>query len=106
MSATDLSKAIAEARAAEDQTARIAEIVAVVQAAQAATTSAQPHHACSCSTPKSGPSTGTVAAWVAGGCGACLVLTGMFLAISLVAIAVIVAAPIGYTLIRKIQKGK
>ncbi|MFZ3599862.1 hypothetical protein [Streptomyces sp. BH104] len=106
MSATDLTKAIAEARAAEDQSARLAEIIAVVQATQAATAPAANHHACSCSTQKSGPSAGTVAAWVAGGCGACFVLTGMFLAIALVAIAATVAAPIGYKLVRQIQKGK
>lgn len=104
MSATDLTKAIADARQAEDQTARIAEILAVVQAAQAP---APQHAACSCSQPKSGGwSTGKTVAVVGGGAACACVLTGMFLAIAVVAAALIVCGPIGYLLMREIRKGK
>jgi uncharacterized protein involved in exopolysaccharide biosynthesis len=86
---TDLTQAVADARQAETQAAQLAQILAVVQAAQAPRRSA-----------------GTVAAWVAGGAACACVLTGLFLAVALVAVAVTVGGCIGYLLIREIRKGK
>lgn len=102
---TDLTQAVADARQAETQAATIAQILAVVQAAQAATPAPA---ACSCSTHAPAPrrSAGQTAAWVAGGAAACCVLTGMFLAIALTAIAVTVGGCVSYLLIRQIRKGK
>ncbi|MEU3892320.1 hypothetical protein [Streptomyces sp. NPDC029041] len=101
---TDLTQAVADARQAEDQAATIAQILAVVQAAQAAPAPA----ACSCSTHAPAPrrSAGTTAAWIAGGAACACVLTGLFLAVALVAVAVTVGGCIGYLLIREIRKGK
>ncbi|EFL04301.1 predicted protein [Streptomyces sp. SPB78] len=109
MSATDLATAITEARAAEADTARIAEILAVVQAVQAATPAPAPHAACGCA--QHGGSAGArgsvpVGAWIAGGAACACVLTGLFLAVALVAVAVAVAAPVAYLLVREIRKGK
>jgi|SRR5690606_41735322 len=103
---TDLAQAVADAREAEDQAQQIAQILAVVQAAQAATAPAA-HGACSCSHGKAGgPSAGKVAAWVAGGTACACVLTGLFLAIALTAIAVTVGGCVSYLLVRQIRKGK
>jgi ferric-dicitrate binding protein FerR (iron transport regulator) len=102
---TDLTQAVADARQAETQAATIAQILAVVQAAQA---TAPAPAACSCSTHAPAPrrSAGKTAAWVAGGAACACVLTGMFLAVALVAVAVTVGGCIGYLLIREIRKGK
>ncbi|MBB4717851.1 ferric-dicitrate binding protein FerR (iron transport regulator) [Streptomyces luteogriseus] len=99
---TDLTQAVADARQAETQAAQLAQILAVVQAAQAAPA------ACSCSTHAPAPrrSAGTIAAWIAGGAACACVLTGLFLAVALVAVAVTVGGCIGYLLIREIRKGK
>lgn len=97
-------QAVADAREAEDQAQQIAQILAVVQAAQAATPTAQ--HGCSCSAQKSGRSAGTVAAWVVGGVACACVLTGLLLAVALVAVAVTVGGCVSYLLIREIRKGK
>lgn len=107
MSAVDIRQAVADARAAEANSERIAEILAVVQAVNAATPAAPAHAACSCSHGKAGSRpAGTVAAWIAGGAAACCVLTGLFLAIALTAIAVTVGGCVAYLLIRQIRKGK
>lgn len=105
MSTVDIRQAVADARDAEANTAQIAQILAVVQAAQAATPAPA---ACSCSHGghKDRRSKGQTVALVAGGAACACVLTGMFLAIALVAVATIVAAPIGYLLVREIRKGK
>ncbi|MGJ5954447.1 hypothetical protein [Streptomyces neyagawaensis] len=105
MSAVDIRQAVADARAAEDQAAQIAQILAVVQAAQAAVPAPA---ACSCSNHGPAPrrSAGTTAAWVAGGAACACVLSGLFLAVALVAVAVTVGGCIGYLLIREIRKGK
>ncbi|WSK58391.1 hypothetical protein OG460_31360 [Streptomyces albidoflavus] len=104
---TDLAQAVTDARAAEAQAQQIAQILAVVQAAQAAAPAPAAHAACSCSHGKAGgTSAGKVAAWVAGGAAACCVLTGLFLAIALTAIAVTVGGCVSYLLIRQIRKGK
>ncbi|GAA3538853.1 hypothetical protein GCM10010233_65550 [Streptomyces pseudogriseolus] len=102
---TDLTQAVADARQAETQAATIAQILAVVQAAQAATPAPA---ACSCSTHAPAPrrSAGKTAAWVGAAAVCGCVLTGMFLAIALAAIAVTVGGCIGYLLIREIRKGK
>ncbi|MFH9894397.1 hypothetical protein ACH4OQ_38450 [Streptomyces luteogriseus] len=102
---TDLTQAVTDARRAEDQAATIAQILAVMQAAQATTPAPA---ACSCSTHAPAPrrSTGKTAAWVAGGAVCACVLTGMFLAIALAAIAVTVGGCISYLLYREIRKGK
>ncbi|WP_432159127.1 hypothetical protein [Streptomyces sp. bgisy153] len=104
----NLTQAVADARAAEANTERIAEILAVVQAVQAAAAPAPAAHAaCSCSTHgKPRRSAGTVAAWVAGGAACACVLTGLFLAVALVAVAVTVGGCVSYLLIREIRKGK
>lgn len=104
----NLAQAVADVRAAEDQSARIAEILAVVQAVQAAATPAAPAHAaCSCSHEKAGGrSAGKTAAWIAGGAACACVLTGLFLAIALTAIAVTVGGCVSYLLVREIRKGK
>ena len=107
----NLTQAVADARAAEANSERIAEILAVVQAVQAAnqTTGPAAHGACSCSHghgKAGGWSAGKTVAVVGGGAACVCVLTGMFLAIALVAVAVMVAAPIGYLLMREIRKGK
>jgi len=107
----NLAQAVADARAAEANSERIAEILAVVQAVQAAAAPAPAapaaHGACSCSHGKAGGwSAGKTVAVVGGGAACVCVLTGMFLAIALVAVAVMVAAPIGYLLVREIRKGK
>jgi hypothetical protein len=106
MSAVDIRQAVADVRAAEDQAAQIAQILAVVQAAQAAAVPAPA--ACSCSTHPAAPrrSARTTAAWVAGGTACACVLTGLFLAVALVAVAVTVGGCIGYLLVREIRKGK
>ena len=107
MSAVDIRQAVADVRAAEDQSARIAEILAVVQAVQAATPAAHSPAACSCSTHnKPRRSAGTVAAWVAGGAACACVLTGLFLAVALTAVAVTVGGCVSYLLLRQIRKGK
>lgn len=103
----NLAKAVADARAAEANTERIAEILAVVQAVQAAAAPAPAAHAaCGCSHGNSGRSPGKVAAWVAGGAACACVLTGLFLAVALVAVAVTVGGCVSYLLIREIRKGK
>ncbi|NEC27657.1 hypothetical protein G3I20_14075 [Streptomyces sp. SID8111] len=103
----NLAQAVADARAAEANTEQIAQILAVVQAVQAAAPAPAAHTACSCSHGKAGGrSAGKVAAWVAGGAAACCVLTGLFLAIALTAIAVTVGGCVSYLLIRQIRKGK
>jgi ferric-dicitrate binding protein FerR (iron transport regulator) len=102
-----LAQAVADVRAAEDQSARIAEILAVVQAVQAAAPAATNSPACSCSTHgKPRRSAGKVAAWVAGGTACACVLTGLFLAVALVAVAVTVGGCVSYLLVREIRKGK
>ncbi|MGW1071043.1 hypothetical protein ACWD4F_41920 [Streptomyces aureus] len=102
----NIAQAVADARAAEANTDRIAEILAVVQAVQAATQTPAAHAGCSCSTPKAGGSAGKVAAWVAGGAACACVLTALFLAVALVAVAVTVGGCVSYLLIREIRKGK
>lgn len=101
----NLAQAVADARAAEDQAAQIAQILAVVQAAQAAVPAPA---ACSCSHGHDKPrrSAGTIAAWIAGGSACACVLTGLFLAVALTAIAVTTGGCISYLLIRQIRKGK
>jgi ferric-dicitrate binding protein FerR (iron transport regulator) len=101
-----LAKAVADARESEAQAQQIAQILAVVQAVQAATPAPAAHAACSCSHGKSRRSAGTVAAWVAGGAACACVLTGLFLAVALVAVAVTVGGCISYLLVREIRKGK
>lgn len=101
-----LVQAVSEAREAEDQAQQIAQILAVVQAAQAATPTAQ-HAGCSCSAQKSGGrSASTVTAWVVGGVACACVLTGLLLAVALVAVAVTVGGCVSYLLVREIRKGK
>lgn len=102
---TDLTQAVADARQAETQAATLAQILAMVQAAQATTPAPA---ACSCSTHAPAPrrSAGKTAAWIAGGAACACVLTGLFLAVALVAVAVTVGGCIGYLLIREIRKGK
>ncbi|MEW2267993.1 hypothetical protein ACGF5T_35930 [Streptomyces sp. NPDC047853] len=102
---TDLTQAVADVRQAETQAAQLAQILAVMQAAQAATPA---HGSCGCSTHAPAPrrSAGRAAAWVAGGAACACVLTGLFLAVALVAVAVTVGGCIGYLLIREIRKGK
>lgn len=103
----NLAQAVADARAAEANTDRIAEILAVVQAVQAAAPAPAAHTACSCSHGKAGGSSaGKVAAWVVGGAACACVLTGLFLAVALVAVAVTVGGCVSYLLIREIRKGK
>ncbi|MFE9927199.1 hypothetical protein ACFYQA_38545 [Streptomyces sp. NPDC005774] len=102
----NLAQAVADARAAEANTDRIAEILAVVQAVQAATPAPAAHASCSCSTQKAGGSAGKVAAWIAGGAACACVLTALFLAVALVAVAVTVGGCVSYLLIREIRKGK
>lgn len=103
----NLAQAVADARAAEANTEQIAQILAVVQAVQAAVPAPAAHAACSCSTRgKPRRSAGTVAAWVAGGAACACVLTGLFLAVALVAVAVTVGGCVSYLLIREIRKGK
>ncbi|MFJ2568626.1 hypothetical protein ACIO02_37920 [Streptomyces sp. NPDC087568] len=112
MSAVDIRQAVADVRAAEAQSDRIAEILAVVQAVQAATATAQAPAACSCShghDARPRRSAGQVAAWVAGGTACACVLTALFLAVALVAVAVTVGGCVSYLLIRQIRadrKGK
>ena len=102
----NLAQAVADVREAEGQAAQIAQILAVVQAVQAATPAAHSPAACSCSTHnKPRRSVGTVAAWVAGGAACACVLTGLFLAIALVAVAVTVGGCVSYLLVREIRKG-
>ena len=105
-----LTQAVADAKQAEDQTAQFAQILAVVQAVQAATqaaTAPAAHGACSCSHEKAGGRTARkTAAWIAGGAACACVLTGLFLAIALVAVAVTVGGCVSYLLIREIRKGK
>lgn len=106
---TDLARAVADARQAEDQAAQIAQILAVVQAAQLA--QSQSPAACSCSHGHDKPrrSAGTTAAWVAGGAACACVLTGLFLAVALTAVAVTVGGCVAYLLVRQIRndrKGK
>ena len=104
---TDLTQAVTDARQAEAQAAQLAQILAVVQAAQAAVPAAPAPAACSCSKGSvGGRSAGKTLAVVAGGAACACVLTGMFLAIALTAIAVTVGGCIGYLLIREIRKGK
>lgn len=108
MNAPDLSQAVTEARAAEAHTAQVAQILAVLQATQAANAAPAPA-ACSCShshQQKPGVSGKTVAAWLAGGAVCATTLTGMFLAIALVAGAVTICGCVGYLLVREIRKGK
>lgn len=107
MSTNALAQAVADVRAAEDQAAQIAQILAVVQAAQAAVPAPAPA-ACSCSHGHDKPrrSAGTVAAWIAGGSACACVLTGLFLAVALTAIAVTTGGCISYLLLRQIRKGK
>lgn len=103
----NLAQAVADARAAEANTEQIAQILAVVQAVQAATPAPAAHTACSCSTHgKPSRSAGTVAAWIAGGAACACVLTALFLAVALVAVAVTVGGCVSYLLIREIRKGK
>lgn len=106
----NLTQAVADARQAEANSAQIAQILAVVQAVQAvnaATPAAPAHAACSCSHEKAGGrSAGKTAAWIAGGAACACVLTGLFLAIALTAIAVTVGGCVSYLLIREIRKGK
>ncbi|ROQ22694.1 hypothetical protein EDD98_7721 [Streptomyces sp. PanSC19] len=103
-----LAQAVTDARQAEAQAAQIAQILAVVQAAQAVAPTG--HGACSCST-HTAPrrSAGTTAAWLAGGAACACVLIGLFLAVALVAVAVTVGGCVSYLLIRQIRtdrKGK
>lgn len=104
---TDLTQAVAEARQAEANSAQIAQILAVVQAVQAATPVPAAHTACGCSHHgSSGRSAGKVAAVVAGGAACACVLTALFLAVALVAVAVTVGGCVSLLLIREIRKGK
>ncbi|MBZ6296107.1 hypothetical protein KVH09_36720 [Streptomyces olivaceus] len=107
MSTVDIRQAVADVRESEVQVAQIAQILAVVQAAQAAAPAPAAPAACSCSHGgyKDRRSKAQTVALVAGGAACACVLTGMFLAIALVAVATIVAAPIGYLLVREIRKG-
>ncbi len=102
---TDLTQAVADARQAETQAATIAQILAVVQAAQATTPA---HGSCSCSNHAPAPrrSAGKTAAWVGAAAVCGCVLTGLFLAVALVAVAVTVGGCVSYLLIREIRKGK
>ncbi len=107
----NLTQAVADAKQAEDQAAQFAQILAVVQAVQAANQATAPapaaHAACSCSHGKAGGwSAGKTVAVVGGGAACVCVLTGMFLAIALVGLAFIIGGPIGYLLMREIRKGK
>jgi ferric-dicitrate binding protein FerR (iron transport regulator) len=103
---TNLAQAVAAVRESETQAAQIAQILAVLQAVQAATPAAHPPAACSCSTQTTPRrSTGKVAAWVVGGAACVCVLTGLFLAIALVAVAVTVGGCVSYLLVREIRKG-
>lgn len=104
----NLTQAVTDARQAEAQAAQFAQILAVVQAVNAAATPAAPAHAaCSCSHEKAGGRTaGKTAAWIAGGAACACVLTGLFLAIALTAIAVTVGGCVSYLLVREIRKGK
>ncbi|MEU3148434.1 hypothetical protein [Streptomyces sp. NPDC006999] len=100
----NFTQAVADARQAEANSAQIAQILAVVQAVQAATPAAHSPAACSCSHGKAGgPSAGKVAAWVVGGAACACVLTGLFLAIALTAVAVTVGGCVSYLLIRQIR---
>ena len=103
---TDLTQAVADARQAEANAVQIAQILAVVQAAQAATPAPAAHAACSCSHGKAGGSAGKTVALVAGAAGCVCVLTGMFLAVALTAVAVGVSATVLYLLWTQIRKGK
>ena len=107
----NLTQAVADAKQAEDQAAQFAQILAVVQAVQAANQATAPatHGACSCSHghgKAGGWSAGKTVAVVGGGAACVCVLTGMFLAIALVGLAFIIGGPIGYLLMREIRKGK
>jgi hypothetical protein len=107
MSAVDIRQAVADARESEAQAAQIAQILAVVQAVQAATPAPAAHAACSCSHGKSGGrSAGKVAAWAGGAVVCGCVLTALFLAVALVAVAVTVGGCVSYLLVREIRKGK
>lgn len=103
-----IAQAVTDARQVEDQAAQIAQILAVVQAVQAANPPAV-HAACGCSHGTAGAparrSAGTVAAWVAGGAVCACVLAGLFLAVALVAVAVTVGGCVSYLLVREIRKG-
>lgn len=104
MSAVDIRQAVADVRESEAQAAQIAQILAVVQAVNAATPATHSPAACSCSHGKAGgPSAGKVAAWVVGGAACACVLTGLFLAIALTAVAVTVGGCVSYLLIRQIR---
>jgi ferric-dicitrate binding protein FerR (iron transport regulator) len=109
MSTNALAQAVADARESEAQAAQLAQILAVVQAVQAATPAAHSPAACSCShgtAPAPRRSAGKVAAWVAGGAACACVLTGLFLAVALVAVALTVGFSVSYLLVREIRKGK
>lgn len=112
MSSPTVPQVIHEARQAEDQAAQFAQILAAVQAVQAANqaTAPAPHAACICTHEKAGRSggvsAGKVAAWLAGGTACACVLTALFLAVALVAIAVTVGGCVSYLLVREIRKGK
>lgn len=104
---TYLTQAIADVRESEAQAAQIAQILAVVQATQAAVPAAPAPAACSCSHGKAGGrSAGKTLALVVGGAACACVLTGMFLAVALVAVALTVACPVAYLLVREIRKEK
>lgn len=99
-----LAQAVADARESEAQAQQIAQILAVVQAVQAATPAAPAPAVCGCSHGQaSSRSAGKTAAWVAGGAACAYVLTGLFLAIALTAIAVTVGGCVSYLLIRQIR---
>lgn len=103
----NLAQAVADARQAEANSAQIAQILAVVQAVNAATPAAAAHTGCSCSHEKAGGrSAGTTAAWIAGGAACACVLTALFLAVALVAVALTVGFAVSYLLVREIRKGK
>lgn len=93
---------------AAQQSDRYAEILAVVAAVQAAQTAAQPHHGCSCNTPRPGRSTGQLVAVAAGVCACGMVAAAMFLAVALAAVGVAVSALVCLFVIREIknQRGK
>ncbi|MCQ4046699.1 hypothetical protein [Streptantibioticus rubrisoli] len=104
-SAVDLAKAIAEVRQSEGQ----ADLYAVVLASLAAQQAAQ-GHGCGCQhhAPAPAPQRGSVArplaigaGVVAGGC----VLTGLFLAVALTAVAVGVSSVVLLILVRELRKG-
>lgn len=104
---THLAQAVTDARQAEAQAAQLAQILAVVQAVNAAAPATAAPAACSCSHGKAGGrSAGRTAAWIAGGAACACVLTGLFLAIALTAIAVTIGGCVSYLLIRQIRKGK